>query len=250
MAGHSKWAGIKHKKAIIDAKRGKVFTKIAKEITVASRLGGGDSSMNPRLRTAIANGKSVNMPNDNIERAVKKGTGELPGVTYEELTYEGYGVGGVAVMLEIMTDNKNRTVAEIRSIFGKAGGQMGENGCVAWIFEKKGLIVIDKEAIGEDELMELVLDAGADDIETVDDVYEVKTTPDAIEDVKSALEAKEIKIESAQVTMIPQNSVNIDDEGAARKMLKLMDTLEDQDDVQNVYANFDIPDKILETIEQ
>ncbi len=249
MAGHSKWAGIKHKKAIVDAKRGKVFTKVAKELTVAAKLGGGDPAMNPRLRTAIAKGKSVNMPNDNIERAIQKGTGELPGVVYDEITYEGYGVGGVAVMVEIMTDNKNRTVAEIRTIFAKAGGQMGENGCVAWMFNKKGLIIVDKETIGEDELLEIALDAGAEDMSTEGDVYEITTPPEALEDVKAAMEAKNVKTENAEVTMIPQNTIKIEAEDPAKKMLRLMENLEDQDDVQNVYANYDIPDEILEKLE-
>lgn len=248
MAGHSKWAGIKHKKAAIDAKRGKIFTRITKEITVAARLGGGDPSSNPRLRTAVANAKSVNMPSDNIERAIKKGTGELPGMSYEEVTYEGYGTGGVAVLLEVMTDNKNRTVAEIRSIFTKAGGQLGENGCVAWMFDKKGFIVVKKEAIGEDELMEIALDAGAEDIESTDDSYEIKTPPEVFEDVRAAMEAKGVAMEAAEVTMIPQTNVNVDTEEAAKKLLRLMDALEDHDDVQNVYSNFDIPDQILEKV--
>ena len=246
MAGHSKWAGIKHKKAAVDAKRGKIFTKITKELTVAARLGGGDPASNPRLRVAIAHAKSVNMPNDNIDRAIKKGTGELPGVSYEEVTYEGYGVGGVAVMLEAMTDNKNRTVAEIRSIFTKAGGQLGENGCVSWMFDKKGFITIRKEEIGEDELMEIALEAGAEDVVASGDFYEITTPPEAFENVRSALEKKGVALESAEITMIPQSTVSVEDESAAKKVLRLLETLEDHDDVQNVYANFDIPDEVLE----
>ncbi len=248
MSGHSKWSSIKHKKANVDAKRGKIFTRIGREITVAAKMGGGDSTMNPRLRAAIANAKAVNMPNDNIDRAVKKGTGDLPGVVYDEITYEGYGPGGVAIILDLMTDNKNRTVAEIRSILTKAGGQLGENGCVGWMFDKTGLIIVKKDVMEEDALMEIALEAGADDITLEGDVHEIKTPPEALEDVKSALEKGNIEIESAEVTMIPQNTIDIDDESSAKKMLKLMDALEDQDDMQNVYANFDIADEIIENL--
>jgi len=248
MSGHSKWSTIKHKKAATDAKRGKAFTKLIKEITVSARDGGGDPTANPRLRTAVANAKSVNMPNDNIERAIKKGTGELPGVTYDEISYEGYGMGGVAVMVDVLTDNKNRTVAEIRSIFTKAGGSVGENGCVSWMFDKKGLITVLAEAVEEDELMEIVLDAGADDINMSDGIYEIKTPTDKLELVRDAITAKNLKIESAEISMIPQSTVKLD-EGDAKKMLKLMDALDDQDDVQKVYANFDIPDDIMEKLD-
>ncbi len=249
MSGHSKWSSIKHKKALVDAKRGKAFTKIIKEITVAARLGGGDPGSNPRLRTAIANAKAANMPGDNMERAIKKGTGDLPGVSYEEITYEGYGVGGVAVMLEVTTDNRNRTVAEIRTIFQKAGGQLGENGCVNWMFDKKGLITIGIDNIGEEELMEIALEAGAEDLNSLGDIYEVHASADTLEDVRSALEAKGIKMDSAEVSLIPQNTVKVEAVDAARKMLRLMDTLEDHDDVLNVFANFDIPDEVLEKLE-
>ena len=249
MAGHSKWAGIKHKKAIIDSKRGKVFTKLAKEITVAARLGGGDTSANPRLRTAIAKARGASMPNDNIDKAIKKGTGDLEGVTYEEISYEGYGPGGVAVMMDVMTDNKNRTVAEIRSIFTKAGGQLGENGCVGWMFDKKGLVVVDKEVMGEDELLEIALEAGAEDILTEASVYEIYTPWEDLETVRGALEQKEITMISAEVAMIPQNTVKIEAVDMAKKLFRLMETLEDQDDTQNVFSNFDVPDEIAEKIE-
>jgi len=248
MSGHSKWSTIKHKKAATDAKRGKAFTKLIKEITVSARDGGGDPAANPRLRTAIANAKSVNMPNDNIERAIKKGTGELPGVTYDEVSYEGYGMGGVAVMVDVLTDNKNRTVAEIRSIFTKAGGSVGENGCVSWMFDKKGLITVPAEAVGEDELMEIVLDAGADDLVMSGGIYEIKTAIDKLESVRDAIAAKNMKIETAEISMIPQTTVKLD-ETDAKKMLRLMDALDDQDDVQKVYANFDIPDDIMEKLD-
>ncbi|MDH5679784.1 MAG: YebC/PmpR family DNA-binding transcriptional regulator [Nitrospinota bacterium] len=247
MSGHSKWSTIKHKKAAIDSKRGRIFTKIIKEITVAARLGGGDADANPRLRTAIASAKSVNMPGDNIERAIKKGTGELPGVSYEEISYEGYGTGGVAVLIETMTDNKNRTVAEIRSIFNKAGGALGENGCVSWMFDKKGLIIVSAEGMGEDALMEIILEAGAEDMTLDGDVFEIKTSSSDLETVREAMEAKGVKIESAEVTMIPKNTTKLDEE-SARKMLKLMDNLDDQEDVQKVYANFDIAEEVLEKI--
>lgn len=246
MAGHSKWAQIKHKKKIIDAKRGGLFTKVIKEITVAARLGGGDQGGNARLRTAVLKAKSVNMPADNIDRAIKKGTGELPGVTYEDATYEGYAPGGVAVMVEVTTDNKTRTVAEIRNIFGKCGGQMGESGCVSWVFSRKGEITVDKSAVTEDELMEIALDAGAEDIDSSGDYYAVTTPPEALETVRAALEAKGIKVDSAEVNMAPLNTVKIDSEDTAKKILRLMETLEDQEDVQKVHSNFDIPDEVLE----
>ncbi|MBI4667127.1 MAG: YebC/PmpR family DNA-binding transcriptional regulator [Nitrospinae bacterium] len=246
MAGHSKWAQIKHKKKIVDAKRGSLFTKIIKEITVAARLGGGDPGGNSRLRLAVTKAKGVNMPADNIDRAIKKGTGELPGVSYEEVTYEGYGAGGVAVMAEVMTDNKTRTVAEIRNIFGKAGGQMGETGCVSWVFNKKGEVVVDKAGASEDTVMEIALDAGAEDMDTSGDTFNIFTPPAALEAVKAALEARGVKVESAELGMIPINTVKVDSEDIAKKVLRLMETLEDHDDVQKVHANFDIPDEILE----
>lgn len=244
MSGHSKWHSIKHKKAIVDAKRGNVFTKIIKEITVAARIGGGNPDMNPRLRTAIAKGKSENMPNDNISRAIKKGTGELPGVNYEEYIYEGYGPAGVAVLVEVLTDNKNRTVSEIRHVFSKHNGNMGEAGCVGWMFEKKGVILIDCSQIDEERLMEIVLDAGAEDIVTEGDEYEVTTLPENFEEVRSALETQNIEMSMNEISMVPQNTIKLEGK-EAHQMLTLMEILEEHDDVQNVYANFDIPDEVL-----
>lgn len=241
MAGHSKWAQIKHKKAAVDAKRGKIFTKIAKEITVAVRLGGKDPDMNPRLRTVIAKAKSVNMPNDNIERAIKKGTGELADVQYEEITYEGYGPGGVAVLVEAMTDNKNRTVGEIRHIFSKYNGNLGESGCVSWLFEQKGYFVFDGKTITEDELMEIALEAGAEDVRQDEDSLEVLTDPADFERVKDIFDKKGLKYNVAEVTKIPKNYVEVKGKDA-ENMIKLFEALEDHDDVQNVYANFDLPD--------
>ncbi len=249
MAGHSKWAGIKHKKAIIDSKRGKVFTKIAREITVASRLGGPDPAANPRLRTAVLKARGVSMPNDNIDRAIKKGAGDLDGANYDEVTYEGYGPGGIAVMVEAMTDNRNRTVSEIRSVFSKAGGQMGENGCVGWMFVRKGIILVPAEGIDEDTLMETALEAGASDMEQDGDFFEISTPPDDIETVREALEAKNTTIESAEVSQVPENTVDVTEVEHARKVIRLMDNLEDLDDVQNVFANFDIPDEIMAEVE-
>ncbi len=248
MAGHSKWSQIKHKKAAQDAKRGKIFTKLIKEITVAARLGGGDPAGNPRLRTAIEAAKAANMPKNNIERAIKKGTGELEGVAYEEVTYEGYGPGGVAVLVEAITDNRQRTVAEVRHIFAKRGGSMGEPGSVAWIFEKKGLILVDKSKADEETIMEAALEAGADDINDGESVWEVETAPENLNEVKEALKAKGIEIQSAEISMVPQNVIKVEDEEQAKKLLALMGALEENDDVQNVYANFDIPDSVLEKV--
>jgi len=247
MSGHSKWSSIKHKKGALDAKRGKIFTKIIKEITVAARLGGGDPDGNPRLRTAILAAKGQNMPGDNITRAIKKGTGELEGVHYEEVTYEGYGPGGAAIFLEAMTDNKNRTVSEIRAALGKAGGNLGENGCVAWMFQQKGLITVKTESKDEDELMELAIDVGADDMQTVDSRYEITTTVENFEDVRKALEDEGISMETAEITRIPANTVAVD-ESKGKALLKLMDILEDHDDIQKSYSNFDIPDDVMNAI--
>ena len=247
MSGHSKWASIKHKKGAADAKRGKIFTKIIKEITVATRIGGGDPDGNPRLRTAIMGAKSKNMPVDNITRAIKKGTGELEGIQYEEHTYEGYGPGGAAIFLEAMTDNKNRTVSEIRAALGKAGGNLGENGCVGWMFEKKGLITVKAEAKSEDELMELAIDAGADDLQTVDEHYEITTAVENFEAVRKALEDAGVPMELAEITRIPQNTVSID-EKKGKALLKLMDILDDHDDIQKAYSNFDISDEVMAAI--
>lgn len=248
MSGHSKWSTIKRKKGAVDAKRGKIFTRLIKEITVAARMGGGDPDGNPRLRAAVASAKTENMPKDNIERAIKKGTGELEGAVYEEITYEGYGPGGVAVLVDCMTDNKNRTVADIRHFFSKSGGNLGESGCVSWMFDKKGTILVDKETIGEEELMDRALEAGATDILEEDNVFQVETEPDDFEMVRENLEADGIQFLEASVAMVPQNTVDITDEKTARQILKLLENLEDHDDVQNVFANFDIPDEIMEAV--
>ena len=248
MSGHSKWSTIKHKKAATDAKRGKIFTKLIKEITVAARLGGGDPSANPRLRAAIDAAKGQNMPKSNIERAIKKGTGELEGVAYEEITYEGYGPGGVAVMVETITDNRQRTVAEVRHLLSKRGGNMGEPGSVAWVFEKKGLVVIEKDKVDEETLMDIALEAGADDIRDEGTEWEVETAPEALPDVRDAITGAGIEIISAEVSMVPSNTVKLEDEKQAKQMLLLMEALEENDDVQKVYANFDIPQDILEKV--
>jgi len=248
MSGHSKWSTIKRKKGAIDSKRGKIFTKLIKEITLAARLGGGDIEGNARLRSAVLAAKEENMPKDNIDRAIKKGTGELAGgAAYEEVTYEGYGPAGVAVIVEVMTDNKNRTVAEIRHIFSKHGGNLGENGCVAWMFDKKGSIVLDKKAVAEDELMEVGLEAGADDVRDQGTEWEVVTEPAAFEAVKKVIEQKGWKYLEARVGMIPQTTIKLE-AGKAEQMLRLMEKLEDNDDVQNVYANFDISDEVMEKL--
>lgn len=245
MSGHSKWSSIKHKKAATDSKRGKIFTKLIKEITVAARMGGGDLDMNPRLRSAVQAAKSDNMPKDNIERAIKKGTGELEGVNYEEIIYEGYGPGGAAVLVESLTDNKNRTVADIRSIFGKNGGNLGENGCVAWMFDKKGYITLPKEKVDEDTLMSIVLEAGAEDLRDDGANWEVITPPAELEAVKDALTAKSLAPATAEVTMLPQSTVRLEG-GGAQQLLRLLEALEEHDDVQHVYANFDIAEKEIE----
>lgn len=246
MSGHSKWHTIKHKKGALDAKRGKIFTKLIKEITVAARTGGsGDVDSNARLRKAVSDAKAQNMPNDTIDRAIKRGTGELDGVAYDEITYEGYGPNGVAVMVETMTDNRNRTVAELRHIFSKNGGNLGESGSVAWMFDKKGYIVVDKAAKSEDELFEIAIEAGADDMQDEGDVFEIYTTPDNFEAVSEAVKSAGIDPQAAEVSMIPQNYIELT--GAdAKTMMKLYDALEDNDDVQKVYANFDIDEKEME----
>ncbi|MEK6745100.1 MAG: YebC/PmpR family DNA-binding transcriptional regulator [Nitrospirota bacterium] len=248
MSGHSKWATTKHKKAAIDAKRGKIFTKIGKEITVAARLGGGDPDGNPRLRTAVVNAKGVSMPAENIKRAIQKGTGELPGVAYEEITYEGYGPNGVAIIIDVMTDNRNRTVAEIRHTMEKLGKGMGENGCVSWMFHKKGYIVVARAKADEEKLMGLALDAGAEDLQTEDENFVITTPPNEFEKVKKALENAGVPLELAEVTMLPQTYVTLDKEKEAGQMLRLVEALEDNDDVQNVYANFDIPDDVMNAV--
>jgi YebC/PmpR family DNA-binding regulatory protein len=248
VAGHSKWSNIKRRKGAVDAKRGKIFTRLAKEVIVAAKMGGGDPSGNPRLRTAIAAARAENMPKDNIEKAVKKGTGELESVNYEECSYEGYGPGGVAILIEVMTDNKNRTLPEIRTAFNKNNGNMGESGSVAWIFERKGLIVIETASTNEDTLMEVALEAGADDIVTEGDIFEIYTAQSSFEDVCKAIEDAEIPMVSAELTMKPDNTIQLEGK-EAEQMITLMDKLEDLDDVQKVYANFDISDEVLEALE-
>ena len=248
MSGHSKWASIKHKKGDRDAKRGKLFTKLIREITVAARYGGGKPDSNPRLRLAIQKGKEGNMPQDNIDRAIKKGTGELEGVSYEEVTYEGYGPSGVAIMVEVLTDNKNRATGAIRNIFAKKGGNMAGHGSVNWMFEKKGYIVINKSEIEEDKLMSIVLEAGAEDLETEESTYAVTTEPGDFDKIQKALQDKNIKMEASEVTNVPKSTVKVVGENAKR-VLSLVSELEENDDVQNVYANFDIPDDILKELE-
>lgn len=245
MSGHSKWSTIKHKKAAKDAKKGRLFTRLIKEITVAARMGSGDINANPRLRTAVAAAKAASMPNDNIERAIKKGTGELEGVSYEEVQYEGYGPGGAAILAQVLTDNKNRTVSEIRHLFSKHGGNLGESGCVAWMFDKKGLITVEKTQIDEERLLGIVLEAGAEDVREEEDIFEVVTQAEDFEKVKEKLESEKIPLANAQVTMVPKSTVTIDQKNV-EPLLKLTEELEDHDDVQNVSANFDIPSEYLE----
>ena len=245
MSGHSKWSSIKHKKAANDSKRGKLFSKLVKEITVAARTGGADPEMNPRLRTAISTARSGNVPNDNIEKALLRGTGELEDVEYEEISYEGYGPGGIALMIEVLTDNRNRAVAEVRHALTKHGGSMGERGCVSWMFEKRGLIAVGQENTDEDELFMVAAEAGADDIIPLGDTIEIITPFEAFDSVRTAVEEAGVQIEVAEISMIPQNTVELDGKEAER-VIRLMEALEDSDDVQKVYANFDIPDEILE----
>ncbi|MCF8111800.1 MAG: YebC/PmpR family DNA-binding transcriptional regulator [Desulfobacteraceae bacterium] len=245
MSGHSKWANIKHKKSAEDARRGKIFTKIVKEIIVAARMGGGDPEANPRLRTVLEKAKQNNLPKENIERAIKKGTGDLEGVNYEETVYEGYGPGGAAVYVESLSDNKNRTVADVRHIFSKNGGSLGENGCVSWMFDKKGWIPVNKDDADEETLMEETLEAGAEDIRDEEDVFEIITPPEAFEDVKAALREAEIPFGDAEVTMLPQTTISLTGTDA-EKMLKLMNALDDNDDVQRVHTNADIPQEVIE----
>lgn len=247
MSGHSKWASIKHKKAAIDAKRGQLFTKLIKELTAAARAGGSNIDTNIRLRAAIQKAKESNMPSDNIDKAVKRGTGELPGITYEECTYEGYGPAGIALMIDVVTDNKNRTTAELRNMMSKKGGNMASAGAVSFLFTKKGLITIDKKAIDEDKLMNIVLEAGAEDMTTEGDTYEITTQPQDIEAVKAAIAKNKIETQSAEVTMIPSTLIKVADKSTANTILSLMDALEEHEDVQHVYANFDIPDELIES---
>ena len=251
MGGHSHWAGIKHKKALVDAKKGKVFTKILREITIAAKMSGGNPDQNPRLRKAMDDARAANMPMENMKRAIMKGTGQLPGVSYEEITYEGYGPGSTAVIVECTTDNKNRTFAEIRKIFTSRGGSIGTSGCVSYMFKSKGVIVIAKDAIGEDDLMNLALEAGAEDVRTEGEAYEVITAPDATFDaVKKAIEAKGITPESAELTMLPDTEVNITDEHVAESLLNMIEELDDHDDTKNVYSNYNIPDDIMAKLDK
>lgn len=242
MSGHSKWSTIKRKKGALDAKRGKIFTKLIKEITVAAKLGGGDPDGNPRLRTAIQTAKGANMPQENIARAIAKGTGELEGVHYEECAYEGYGPSGVAILISVLTDNRNRTGAEIRHVLTKNSGSMAEPNAVAWNFEKKGLFLVPREGVDEEALMELALEAGAEDMEPAADLFEIRTPPDAFEAVREALEKSGVPTESAELAMLPKSTVPLEG-GEAERMLRLMEALEENDDVQNVYANFDISEE-------
>jgi YebC/PmpR family DNA-binding regulatory protein len=249
MSGHSHWSGIKHKKAIVDAKRGKLWSKIAKVIMAAAKNGGGDPAANLTLRYAIDKGKSANMPKDTIEKAIKKGTGELGGVNFEEVLYEGYAPGGVAVMLEGLTDNRSRTAPEIKKIFERRGGSLGASGCVGWMFSKKGVIAVKTDAIVEDELLDIALSAGADDMQNTGELYEITCAPSAYESLKKTLAEKKIPIEMSELSSIPQNRIQIDDQEIARRILAMMDEFEDHDDVQEVYANFDIPEEILKKLQ-
>lgn len=247
MSGHSKWSTIKHKKGAADKKRGKIFTKLIKEITVAARMGGGDIEANPRLRQAVAAAKAQNMPKENFERAIKKGTGELEGVSYEEIVYEGYGPGGVAVMVECLTDNRNRTIADVRYMFSKAGGNVGTDGCVAWMFDKKGLIAVAKDTVDEDMLMEVALEAGAEDIRDEGDVFEVITDPGDFEAVQAAVDKAGIACEMAEITRLPQTMTEVSGK-EAEQMIRFMEALDDCDDVQKFYTNADIPDEVYDNV--
>lgn len=247
MSGHSKWSSIKHKKGAADAKRGKIFTKLIKEITVAARMGGGDPEGNPRLRTAIAAARAENMPKENIERGIKKGSGELEGVSYEEASYDGYGPGGAAVLVDCLTDNKNRSVADIKHIFERHGGNLGEPGCVTWIFEQRGLIVFEKDKVDEEQLIDLALEAGAEDVKEEETEFEVVTAPSDFETVKKAIDDAGFPYTLAEVTKIPKNTVKIEGK-KAQQMINLMQAIEDHDDVSHVYSNFDIADDVMEAM--
>ncbi|CAK8713881.1 MAG: DNA-binding regulatory protein, YebC/PmpR family [Candidatus Electronema aureum] len=249
MSGHSKWSTIKRKKGALDAKRGKIFTKLIKEIMVAARMGGGDIDGNPRLRSAVNAAKTENMPKENIERAIKKGSGELGDAIYDEILYEGYGPGGVAVLVETMTDNKNRTVADVRHFFAKNNGNLGENGCVGWMFDKRGVITVEAVAgLGEEQLIELALEAGAEDVVTEEDSFLIYTTPEDFNAVVEQLEKSKIKMSEASILMVPKNTIEVTEEKTASNLLRLLESLEDHDDVQKVHANFDIPDEIMEKL--
>ena len=248
MSGHSKWSSIKHKKARMDAQRGKLFGRMIREITVAARQGGGNPDANARLRTAVQSAKSVNMPAENISRAIKKGTGELPGASYEECLYEGYGPGGVAVMVEVVTDNRNRTSSELKKVFSKCGGHLGSSGCVSWLFHKKGMVVVEKSKCGEDELMEMSLDAGAEDMRVDGDTYVITSAPGDFEKLKEALTRKGIEFTHEEITFVPDKTVAVEGK-TAEQVLRLAETLEESEDTQHVHANFDVPDEMLEKLE-
>ncbi|MBV5316809.1 MAG: YebC/PmpR family DNA-binding transcriptional regulator [Desulfobulbaceae bacterium] len=248
MSGHSKWSTIKRKKGANDAKRGAIFTKLIKEITIAAKMGGGDIEGNPRLRSAVTAAKGENMPKENIDRAIKKGAGDLDGAIYEEILYEGYGPGGVAVLVETMTDNKNRTVADIRHFFAKSGGNLGESGCVGYMFDKKGSLSVDKEGVNEEQLMDLALDAGAEDVLEEEDSFQIVTAPEAFNDVVDRLEKGNVKFAEATLSMIPRITIEVTEEKTARSLLRLLENLEDHDDVQKVHANFDIADDLMDLL--
>ena len=248
MSGHSHWSGIKYKKAAVDAKRGKIWSKLARMIIVAAKSGGGDPAANLPLRYAIDKAKAANMPKDTIEKAIKKGTGEVEGVNFEEVLYEGYGPGGVAIMVEALTDNRNRTTPEIKRLFERHGCSLGTGGCVNWMFSKKGLITVSTAEVDEEQLLEIALNAGADDMQNTGEVYEITCDPGAYEKLKETLKEKEIPTQVAEISMVPQNTVPVSEEGVAKKIISLMEAFEDHDDVQNTYANFDIPDKIMAQI--
>ena len=245
MAGHSKWAGIKHKKAIVDAQRGKVFSKVIRELTAAARLGGGNQEANPRLRLAVQKAREANLPKDTVDKAIKRGTGDLPGVSYEEMVIEGYGPGGVAILVEALTDNKNRTSAELRSVFSRLGGNIAGAGSVSWIFQKKGMVTLGVGVVSEEKLMDIILDAGAEDLKTEGAQVFITSSPQVLEAVKHTLQQQSIAWESAELTMVPSSSVRVDNPAQAKSLLTLLDSLEDHEDTQHVYANFDIPDAIL-----
>ncbi len=245
MSGHSHWANIQHKKSRIDAKRGKIWTKLARQVVASARAGGVDPDMNPSLRLAIDKAKAANMPKDTIERAIKKGSGDLAGESLEEIAYEGYGPNGVAVLCSVLTDNRNRTAPEIKKIFERAGGNLGSPNCVAWMFNQKGMFVVPKDSVTEEKLMEIAIEAGADDVEEQDDIFEVTCSPGSFQGVKQALDEAEIKYDSADLSMVPDNYVLIDEPDGAKKVIALVETLDDHDDVQSVAANFDIPDDIM-----
>ena len=245
MSGHSKWSQIKHRKAVVDAKRGKLFSRLIKEITVSTRIGGGDPELNPRLRSAVATARSSNVLNDTIEKAILRGTGELEGIDYEEIIYEGYGPGGVALIIEVLTDNRNRVVAELKHVLNKNGGNMGENGCVSWLFDKRGLVIVEKDSIDEDELFMVAAEAGAEDVTSSEDSIEILTPFEDFDHVRTVVEETGAQIQVSEITMIPQNTVSLEGKEAER-MIRLMGAIEELDDVQKVYANFDIPDEILE----